>query len=96
MAMPKRKPSVGLVCFNNFYYCRYAVGVNVGDKRLVCFNNFYYCRSLVEHSSTEGWLVCFNNFYYCRLFHKGSINYYCSDAWKCNVLQNSYSTRVKL
>ena len=33
-----------LVCFNNFYYCRYAVSATPSAFRLVCFNNFYYCR----------------------------------------------------
>ncbi len=34
----------GLVCFNNFYYCRSANDTAKNCVRLVCFNNFYYCR----------------------------------------------------
>ena len=56
---------LGLVCFNNFYYCR-SVPLEATITRLVCFNNFYYCRS-VPLGATITRLVCFNNFYYCRL-----------------------------
>ena len=55
-----------LVCFNNFYYCRFLTLLPPCEPWLVCFNNFYYCRSSVAKRSAICGLVCFNNFYYCR------------------------------
>ena len=39
-----------LVCFNNFYYCRFGVVYYPAPFRLVCFNNFYYCRCVTSTS----------------------------------------------
>ena len=61
----------GLVCFNNFYYCRSSTDKSL-SSRLVCFNNFYYCRYFMPCVGDKG-LVCFNNFYYCRLAVKNRL-----------------------
>ena len=65
MTVPLMQPTRRLVCFNNFYYCRYGacyclsvrgqyasiISTIVDTITITCLNQR---------------LVCFNNFYYCR------------------------------
>ena len=50
----------------NFYYCRFAVRVDLEQKGLISQMNFYYCR-FTSLSFSFFWLISQMNFYYCRL-----------------------------
>ena len=54
-----------LVCFNNFYYCRYFTISELTDGGQYAS----IISTIVDYSAMFMlilWLVCFNNFYYCR------------------------------